>query len=534
LGSEGEKMKKYLLVVLSMLFVLGFAAQSFAIHAAIPAETTAVVAPKGTEIRLGGELRIRGWYEDNITTAAGAKAALGRPYAGGSMSWYDQMVRLLLDVRVAPNVTGRVHLETAGENYTWGAENTLVTGGGTWGTSATDIDLREAWIAYTGKGLLGVPSGIRLGTMPLVVGEGTFFDHRRRGDSAILLWIEPAKGTDINLVTAKLFESTPTDNTNDVDLYSLIFTHKLDKDNTIGANLSLITSSDVDGAAAADTRVRLCIYDNGTSYVTTPGTGCTPTYLLGTLMSSTVLSGSEIAPTLGSLSGFYRMPTPAGTMYTNANVNLWNLGLLAKGKVSGIGYKATLDFQFGKVKDMTGAITDVKFSGYGITLGANYKLDPVTLRANYVYGSGDDTITDNKNKAFQTFVGNVIDPNLPTVVYNWRVHSAVGALGTGIANTTAYNLGLTFSPIKDMTAHLDYYLLRASKRLAATPDTLGYDKDIGSELDLKLAYKIARNLTYSINSGILFAGDFYRDTTAGVVRDPKNAVVFQHGIVLSF
>jgi hypothetical protein len=514
LGSEGEKMKKHLVVVLSMLFVLGFAAPSFAIHAAIPGEVTDVVAPRGTEIRLGGEIRIRGWYSDNILgdidpVAPGFQpgaALTGRPYESPSMAWYDQRVRLFLNVRTAPNVTGRILLETAGENYTWGAENTLVTGGGTFGTSATDIDLYEAWVAYTGTGLLGVPSGIRLGTMPLVVGEGTFFDHRRRGDSAILLWVEPAKGTDINFVTAKLFEG-PTvggvvgaaDNSNDVDLYSLMLTHKLDKDNTIGANLSLITSADMEGAAGTATAI----------------------------------------PTLGS-AALYRMPLQAvgvaPSAYRDANLDLWNLGLSARGKVSDIGYRATLDFQFGEVSNIipTGlvTVTDVDFSGWGITLGADYRLEPVTLRANFVYGSGDDTVADNDAKAFQTFVGAVIDPSLPTVVYNNRVHSALGALGTGISNTTAYNLGVTFSPIKGMTTHVDYYLLRASEKLAATG--FGSDKEIGSELTLRKTYTIARGLTYFINSGVLFAGDFYKTGVAGVTNEPENAVVFQHGIVFAF
>jgi hypothetical protein len=492
LGSEGDKMKKYLVLVLGMLMVFGFAANAFAIHAAIPKETTAVVAPKGTEIRLGGDIRIRGWYEDNITTAAGVRAVTGRPYAGGSMAWYDQRVRLLLDVKTAPNVTGRILLETLPANYTWGLTSTVVSPGTGGARRGTGVAMVEAWIAYTGTGLLGVPAGIRAGHQLLGVGERTFFDHTGTGDDAILLWIEPAKGTDIILATAKLGEvgdAGRTDNTDDVDAYSLMLTHKLDKDNTIGANLSLVTSSDITGGAP--------------------------------------------------VAGAYRLPAAT---YTTANLNLWNAGLLAKGKISGIGYKATVDFQFGKIKDIiptaAAPITDLKFSGYGITLGANYKLDPVTIRANYVYGSGDDTITDNKNKAFQTFVDTTIDPNLPTVVYNWRVHSAATgtSLGTGIANTTAYNLGLTFSPIKDMTAHLDYYLLRASKRLSAIANEYGNSKNIGSELDLKLAYRLARNLTYFINSGILFADSFYENRANMPTFDDnaKNAVVFQHAIVLSF
>lgn len=500
-------MKKYLALVLGMLMVFGFAASAHAsgIHAAIPGETRAVVAPAPTDIRLGGEIRIRGFYQDNITNAAGTeKRATGLPYDSGSMAWYDQRVRLFLNVRTAPNVTGRIMLETAGENYTWGATNAIATTGGeVFAGGGVGMNLHEAWLAYTGKGLLGVTSGIRAGRQPLVIGEGTFFDHRRRGSDAILLWVEPAKGTDVHFVTAKLFDGITAaprnalDNTDDIDLYSLILTHRLDRANTIGVNLSLITSSDVVGSATA----------------------------------------------LGSLGGFYRMPPPAAAAnYARAKLDLWNLGLLARGTVSEIGYKATLDFQFGSVDNIIGVggvpgtPAEVDFEGYGITLGANYRINPVTLRANFVYGSGDGN-TDGKNEAFQTFVGNVIDPNLPTVVYGWRVDTAAGAgiRGTGIANTTAFNLGITFSPFKDVTTHVDYYILRASERLAAAGSGLfGSDKEIGSELNLRTTWTIARGLSYHINAGVLFAGDFYKVGTTGPASDPKDAIVFQHGLVFSF
>ncbi|MBI5026155.1 MAG: hypothetical protein HZC12_05385, partial [Nitrospirae bacterium] len=309
------------------------------------------------------------------------------------------------------------------------------------------------------------------------------------GDDAILLFVEPAKGTDIALATLKLYESSTSDNTDDIDAYSLLFTHKLDKDNTIGANYTRVQAGKLDGT--------------------------------------------------GNIA-VYRIPGATGS-YRNASIGLSNVGLFGKGKVAGFGYKATVDLQFGKIKEITGlTMTEQKFSGYGITAGGDYKVDPVTLRANFVYGSGDSDATDTagntKNKAFQTFVGNVVDPNLPTVVYNWRVETAAGSglRGTGIANTTAYNIGLTYPATKDLTLALDYYLLRASKALSTTVDTLGYSKKIGSEVDLKVAYKIAKNLTYGINSGVLFACDYYKRAAIGVTSDPKNAFVLQHGLTLSF
>ena len=67
-------MKKYLALVLGVLFTLGFAASAFAIHAEIPAETQAVVAKGSTQITMGGELRFRGELRNNtdLDKASGA------------------------------------------------------------------------------------------------------------------------------------------------------------------------------------------------------------------------------------------------------------------------------------------------------------------------------------------------------------------------------------------------------------------------------------------------------------------------------
>ncbi|MEK6652080.1 MAG: hypothetical protein AABY50_04020, partial [Nitrospirota bacterium] len=60
-------MKKYLVLVLGMLFILGFTASAFAIHSEIPSETQAIVAKGTTQVTMGGELRVRGWYLKNAS-----------------------------------------------------------------------------------------------------------------------------------------------------------------------------------------------------------------------------------------------------------------------------------------------------------------------------------------------------------------------------------------------------------------------------------------------------------------------------------
>lgn len=449
-------MKKYLSIILAAIMVLGFSASAFAIHASIPAETTAVGSAKDVQINIGGEIRIRGWYQDNVTNAAGtANATTGFPYSGNSQARYDQRVRLAVDVKAGANLSGKIHLETGSIGAADGNSTDVTVWGflpsAEGGRKQANLDtVVEAWIAYTGSGLFGVPAGIKVGHMPVIIGAGQFFDHRRYGDDAILFVLEPTKGLELNLLTAKLREGAVTDNTDDRDLYSLMGVYKIDKDNTIGANYSYINESDIE-------------------------------------------------------------------------MSLQNAGIFARGKMMGLGYRATIDMQFG---DLT---PTVKARGFGATLGLNYKLDPVTLRGSFAYGSGDSNPADNKDKTFKTFIANVINY---TVVYDYRVNTAAGGLGTGIANTTYYNLGVDYSPIKDLNLALDLFILRASKSIAATG--YGSDKEIGTEVDFKATYKVAKNLTYFVNSGILFAGDFYKAAATGPTSDPKNAIVFHHGLTLSF
>src|SRR4030042_2228903 len=92
---EDINLKKYLALILGVLFVLSFAASAFAIHAEIPSETQAAVAKGSTQITLGGEIRVRGWYRDNISDVLiiqpGPDLELkNMPVKSDSQAYYDQ------------------------------------------------------------------------------------------------------------------------------------------------------------------------------------------------------------------------------------------------------------------------------------------------------------------------------------------------------------------------------------------------------------------------------------------------------------
>lgn len=313
-------LKKFLAIILGALFVMSFAASAFAIHAEIPAETQAIVATGATQITLGGELRTRGWYTKNL--------ASGVPADAGSSAWYDQRVRLSVDAKISPNVQGYIQLESGdaidSDTIKWGNFNSHLNG----------FNILQSWVLYKGTGLFGFGSGLKVGHMPLALGEKQFFDHTRFGDDAIVFFMDPMKELHIGLLTVKFagdgratkgipllglapgaLNGTTAKNTDDLDGYVALMTYKLDANNTVGVNYTYLNLS------AAD-------------------------------------------------------------------FSHQNLGLHANGKVAGFGYNAEADIQFGKVGD-------TKFKGYALLLKGSYNLDPATLRASFAYGSGPKDDSSN-------------------------------------------------------------------------------------------------------------------------------------------
>ncbi|MEW6110197.1 MAG: alginate export family protein [Nitrospirota bacterium] len=513
-------MKKYLALILGVLFVLSFAASAFAIHAEIPSETQAVVAKGTTQITLGGEIRVRGWWKDNLAAAndltihlypyngvsyfydpdlefywssrympwntdissSHYDIAYGGPTPGATLfggatatydahkhSYYDQRVRLSIDAQISPNVQGYVQLESnSGTTDTW-----------TWGSSdfnkkPTDLHILQAWILYKGSGLFGFPAGLKIGHMPLALSEKQFFDHTKFGDDAVVFFMDPTKDLHIGLLTIKAVEGSTRDNTDDADVYVALTTYKLANVGTLGANYT---------------------------YVNWP----------------------------------------------DAALSFQNLGLHSNGKVAGLTYKAELDIQFGKIFD--GTTSEAKFRGLGFMAGLGYEINPVNIRAAFGYGTGDDDPFDNKVKEFQTVLGNdihysfVYEYMVSSSAFNQIISQASGSgistdgRATGLANTTYYNLGVDYSPMKDLKLSLDGFILRASK----IPDGLDMSKTIGWEVDARASYQIAKNLNYSIIAGYFQPGKFYDpgswispEEADSLSVDKKGVPAFMHALTLSF
>lgn len=468
-------MKKYLALFIGMLFVLGFAATAFAIHAEIPSETQAVVAKGTTQITLGGEIRVRGEFRDNIRDFNDNKVDRD--------AYWDQRVRFSVEAKVSPNTTGFIQLESGNadnnDNVTWGVFD---PGAGALGlykegnAKKGDVRILQAWILHQGSGLLGIPALVKVGHMPVKIGTGLFLDHSKFGDDALLFGISPVKNMDLILGTLKFKEGTnaspvrSTSLNDDATAYALLLNYPIDKNTRIGADVTYVDQQNIGNT----------------------GVGA-------------------ILP----------------------NINLWNFGINGDINIAGFGIKADIEMQAGKIADAAG---EPKFKGWAAMGGISYKFAPVKLSLDVAYGSGDDNANDNKIKTFITTQG--ADQHY-TYVYEYRTVNAANALSGGIANTWYVKVGANADLTKDLNADLNLYYLRAVKKvLGPSAAVLGItttptdSKNIGTEIDGKITYKIDRNLQYWVEGGYLFAGNFWKAVTAG--KNPDDAYAIRHGIMLNF
>jgi hypothetical protein len=502
--------KKYLAVLFGVLFILSFSAAAFAIQAEMPPEE-AVVAQGPAKITLGGKIIVRGWYFDNIDE----NALPQEPKAGSpSEAIYTYNAYLTVNAKISDNIQGFMELETS--NADGNNSGVLYPGVGKSGYEGTydtklngDLRFRQLWIMYTGSGLIGAPAGIKVGHMPITLGEKQFLNNERFGDDAILVWVDPTKEMHVAAGTVKLVDSASgnpnigfINHTDDLNGYVLIATYMLDKDNTIGANWTW-THSD------------------------------------------------------GNLPSLPVAPPNCDRL------NFHNLEVHAHGNVAGLTYALEGDWQLGKV---TGLLNyrdlNPKFQGWAAFLKLAYMLDPVNLRASAAMGSGGSGDSNNIDE-FQTLQGTDATGAIArfphyTLIYERALRTTAAEAvvstypggntrSTGIANTTYLNIGFDVNPVKELGISVDGYWLRATKvslwnaLLESAGGSGGVSKNAGWELDAKINYKIAKNLTYFVEGGIFWPGGFYKTAPLDYDADgyllpvaKKTVGMAVHGLVLEF
>jgi len=465
--------------------MLGFAVSAFALPAEIPADTTAAIAKGGTQVTIGGELRVRGSTRQNMSDYNKyVSNGVITPSNGNSIGksehmLYDSRYRLSVEAKVTPNTIGFIQLEAAdtsntGENSTWGASGTTQrTYGGSFrygDQKQNEMRVLQAWIQHSGSGLLGIPAYIKIGHQMIQVGAGVFYSHTLQGDDAIVLGISPIKGLDLTALTVKLQENKNL-SADDQDLYSFIASYAVNKDIKIGMDASLLQSQ-------------------------------------------------------------------VGSIGSGWKAELYNIGFNAKANIQGFKLYGTADFQLGSARHI-GTI-DSQFRGYAFTGGAAYTFAPVTISFDLGYGSGDSK-ADSKKSTFLTSQSDVVHM---AFIYDYMTTNAAGGVAGGLQNTLFASLGAKADVMKNLNVGGNIILLSAAKKawgddnwMNATVDTSS--KYIGTEIDATLTYQIDKGLKYFVEAGYLFAGNYWKSPALGGIshvndRKLSDPWAVRHGIQLNF
>ncbi|MGB9936070.1 alginate export family protein [Thermodesulfovibrio yellowstonii] len=512
-------MKKYASILAVLVLLLGFVASAYSAPAEIPSDTTAVIAKGKTQITLGGELRFRGMYGSNLS--ATDKDTGYESTKSPNTSYYDYRVMLNMEAKVSPNTTGFVELQSGTfntDNVNWGSATGsseaqsgaqsgargVYTSGN---TKDSNVTIRQAWIQYQGSGLLGVPAGIKVGRQLLKLGNGLFFDHTYFGDEAIVAFVQPVKELTIAGLTAKFREGSTT-LSDDADAYVLLGAYQ-GKGFGISADITYVDDQGNKNATSA-------YYANSSS--------------------STVTGGFANALGYG----------------TEADTHLWNFGL--RGNVddiagTGLGFRADVEFQTGKIVNVTSGLKEPKFKGWAALAGLDYKFKTIPLGLTLEYaigsgieGSGTNGKFDPANDDIKGFITALGQEQHYTFVYEYLAPSACVIRTTtgsniqfnraGLCNTQYVKLGGAYDITKDLKGELYGYWLRAVKDVAINDSTNTYkDKDLGWEVDAKVTYQIDKGLKYWVEGGYFWPGDAYKLSSG---KDADDAWAVRHGIQLNF
>ncbi len=176
----------------------------------------------------------------------------------------------------------------------------------------------------------------------------------------------------------------------------------------------------------------------------------------------------------------------------------YNIGLNADIKAGPVGLMAEADVQTGKAKG-----NDAKFKGNQVVVQGNVAMDPVTINFTAAYGSGKKA-TDKDIKQMVTFLD--ADPHY-TFLYEYKIAGPCG-IHTGFCNTTAISAGAMFAATTSLSLGADVWFMQASAKVAdVTATTPGKTtSELGTEVDVKINWKLADNLTWNWTLGYLDPG----------------------------
>jgi hypothetical protein len=219
-------------------------------------------------------------------------------------------------------------------------------------------------------------------------------------------------------------------------------------------------------------------------------------------------------------------------------MNLWNFGVNAKAGVAGFKLYGTADIQEGRWwnNGAVGTRNRSPLMGMAFTAGGSYTLAPVTLALNFGYGSGDSK-GDNRKSTFMTSQSDV---QHFTFIYDYMTANAAGNIAGGLQNTMFAQFAANADVMKSLNIAGSLTFLQAAKSAigggGVPPSFSGgptSHRYIGTEADATITYQIDKGLKYYVEGGYLFAGNqFWMGATGR--SDISNPWAVRQGIQLNF
>lgn len=209
--------------------------------------------------------------------------------------------------------------------------------------------------------------------------------------------------------------------------------------------------------------------------------------------------------------------TPFAASLTSADASKWS-NTSANEDVSILFVGLDLDWAFGAGSFWLTAINEsgdidltstaqasgfpesVSVSAMLLALGGSFDLGPADLHAKLLYATGDDDLTDDDSTAFFVPAGQAYYWGEIMGMGTFDNQSSAGSPAHNISNLTAVNVGVGYKVSDDLSISADVWNASLIEEDAAG------ETDLGTEIDLKLTYKLIENMKLDVIAAQLSSG----------------------------
>jgi len=187
----------------------------------------------------------------------------------------------------------------------------------------------------------------------------------------------------------------------------------------------------------------------------------------------------------------------------------FTFGTRFSGKMGRFDYELEPQFQWGEVKKVMGDQKDlVRAYGGHVDVGYTFKLSwEPRLFAAYAYGSGDGSPFDGRYREFHGSIFN--DSYLYGDISVISDQSGVTVNDIHASGLWIWVAGVSIKPLSNLELTLRVH------RFVANKVPSGFSKDIGTELDLPISYKLTKGISFTVGLNRFYTGRFFEQASGG-------------------